>query len=132
MTQDQQPDAVALLCMSASSAYTMSFGCPDQRAFPWFTNPLFGTLVFEVSAGARALHKRDYALLAQCIGYLQTIAWESFHTDEEWEKIKHEWEGAPRPSEKVFYIKCLTGGEVRWTNADFIRIPEVPAPWRTL
>lgn len=43
------------------------------------------------------------------------------------EPVGMEWDEAedgPKPTERVFYIKGLDGVEHRWTNADFIAIPE--------
>lgn len=58
-------------------------------------------------------------------GELLRVGEEFFHSDEEWETVKGEYEGAPRPTERVFRIRLLKDGtEMRWTNCDFIRVPK--------
>jgi hypothetical protein len=110
----KQAEAIHLLCASAYLAYSACFG--NRPRYEFFSNIEPGMLVMETSSiGCR----RDYDLIR--IGYLDRIVQEPWHTDEDWEAIKDDYE--KRPMQQVFYIRALYDGKVkRWTNASFVRV----------
>lgn len=121
MTADQQL-LLRILIASAYAAWCSQLisGPPKTlERFRWFKNFEPGQLVMEVTS----LHQE--AQNEYRIGHLLSVGMEPFHSDEEWEQVKAEWKGQPRPTEKVYRIRTLVHGtEFRWRNADFIRVPE--------
>lgn len=110
-----------LLRIAVHSAYLAALceSTRDRKHFEFFKAISSGHLVMELSSSfADQFDKIRF-------GYLISVGYEFTHSDEQWETIKQEWQDDPRPKEKVFHIKSLFSGEdVRWTNAEFIRVPE--------
>lgn len=109
--------AAATIRFAALAAYRLSLGgTPDaQKAFSWIKDPKPGDMVCETSS---AYQRADHVI---AVGELVRVIREPYPGD---------FGDEPVPLEQVFYIRCLDGVERRWTNADFIRIPETNTPWR--
>ena len=60
------------------------------------------------------------------IGYLLRIAQEPVCTSEEWNEGNEEPE--PVPTLTATYLRLLDGREMRWTNAAFVRVPDLLTP----
>lgn len=110
------PELGPILRAAAYSAYHLSLCAHTVEAFEWFKNVQIGQLVIETST----IHFR------QCnshgIGWLVEKTQEPFPGD---------WGDEKPPLEPCWYIKCFDGLIYRWTNADFVRVPDSVCPWRT-
>lgn len=124
MTLDDTPgethgELIRLLCVTAYALYSSNLvNVPAAiKRHNWFKNISPGNLVLEWTSASRG----DSRLR---IGEFVRVAWEPFHSDEEWEQVKADYEGRERPQERAWYIKLLHNRqEVRWTNCEFIRVP---------
>lgn len=113
-------DLIERLAHAARSLTLRGDGC--KRAFEWFQQtPQPGDLVFESGAAHRA-HRLDPGRALLAVGTLVRIAREPYPGD---------WGDEPAPLERVYYILGLDGREHRWTNAEFLRVPQAPAPWES-
>jgi len=122
---DTRPNAVDLVSITtalrcaAYTAYTLALDAShrDPRAYRWFKDVEEGQLVIETST---IFHRsRD----AHGIGWLTGKTVEPY-------PVGDDWGDEPVPMEDVWYIKCFDGNIYRWTNADFVRVPESVSPWR--
>jgi hypothetical protein len=122
-----------LLKVAVYEAYGLSLlgQAPEkhQRAFQFFSNYEPGQLVMEVSTGwADKFDEMRF-------GYFIEKRHEFYYSDEQWEEQKRTYlerdpDSLPltdddRTKEWRTYIKLLSDGrEMRWTNCQFIRVPE--------
>lgn len=110
-----------LKCAVYSAWSSNLIGGPPRTTdrFNWFKDVRPGMLVMETSTAW--VDERD----EHRFGYLIAVETDNFHTDEEWEEIKADWEGEDRPQDTFWRLKLLSDGrEYRWRNASFIRVPE--------
>jgi hypothetical protein len=83
-----------------------------------------GDMVVEISTiwvglpGPRNNNNPNHYL--DSVGVLTKITREPMFTPEEWDENT---EGEPIPTESVYYLNTLDGREFRWTNCEFIRVP---------
>jgi len=94
-------------------------------------NPQPGDLVIERTTLSRAKIRGAKDEIEprgiQGIGYLLKITEEPTWTPEAWAKECGDECKDPIPTEKVIYIQLFDGREIRWTNADVLKIPvELP------
>lgn len=112
-------DIIGLLAANVQAAYVSNLRGGEEgiARHAWFSSPKLGDLVMETSTiwmPSRDPHR---------FGYLVSNEYEPRHTDEEWERIKDDYDGV-RPTERAYRIKLLTdGSEYCWVNASFIRVP---------
>jgi len=106
--------ATVLRC-AAYSAYSLSLCAHTVAAFEWFKNVAPGQMVLETSTMFQRSRDRHG------IGWLVKKTREPFPGD---------YGDDEPPLEDCWYIKCLDGVIYRWTNADFVRVPESVCPWR--
>ena len=111
-------DLATVLRCAAYSAYTLTLsGGAPPGAFQWFTRVEPGQMVIETSTMFQRSRDR-YG-----IGWLVKKTREPMPFDE--------WpDDEPVPQDDCWYIECLDGVIYRWTNADFVRVPETVNPWR--
>jgi hypothetical protein len=86
-------------------------------------NPQPGDLVIETSTLScgkmrNAQEKQVIPRGIHGIGYLIKITYEPCMTEEEWDSP-----GEPVPTEKVIYMKLFNGQEMRWVNAEVLKVP---------
>jgi hypothetical protein len=117
-TKTSVESMAAFLCASGYAAWRgVLTGRPGfPGLFEWMKNPKPGDLVMETSSLCRT--EDIYR-----VGTLLRIEQGWFHPDEQWERIKQEWEGEPRPTDVFWIIETLDGHEYRWSNCSFIRLP---------
>ena len=109
-------DLATVLRCSAYSAYSLTLSGGAQRgAFEWFKKVGIGDMVLETSTMFQRSRDRHG------IGWLVKKTREPFPGD---------WGDEEPPLEDCWYIECLDGVIYRWTNADFVRVPEEVCPWR--
>lgn len=99
-----------------------------REMFEDMKNPKPGDLVIEKSTLYAGKMRGTDGKMESCgicgIGYLVKIERESIWTEEQvkingW-KLEND---GPIPTEKVIYLKLFDGREIRWTNADVLKIP---------
>ena len=106
--------ATILRC-AAYSAYTLTLtGSAPRGVFEWFKKVEPGQMVIETST---IFHR---SCDQHGIGLLVKKTREPFPGD---------YGDEEPPLEDCWYIKCLDGVVYRWTNADFVRVPESVSPW---
>lgn len=117
MRRFEQPvDLATMLRCAAYAAYALTLtGDAPRGAFEWFKKTAPGNMVIETST--MFLRSRD----PRGIGWLVKTAREPFPGD---------YGDEPAPLEDVWYIECLDGVIYRWTNAQFVRVPDSVTPWR--
>ncbi len=101
--------------------------CPKIREiFDDMQNPRPGDLVIESSTiyGAKMSGKKGkLKSRGICgIGYLVKIVREPIWTLDQWTESGED-EDVPIPTEKVIYIQLFDGREMRWTNANILKVP---------
>jgi hypothetical protein len=109
------------LAALAASAYGLYSACCIGNPPPFVArlrealrNPRPGDLVLEITSFRRADD------LSSHVGELVRIAEEPCMPPGEWDEAV---EGRPVPMERVQYVRTLDGSrEVRWVNAEFIRV----------
>ena len=107
--------ATVLRC-AAYTAYTLTLnGHAPYGAFEWFKKVDIGQLVIETST----MFSRDRDRYG--------VGWLVKKTSE---PLPGDFGDEEPPLETCWYIECLDGVVYRWTNADFVRVPETATPWR--
>lgn len=124
-------DALRVLHSAAMAAWNLCMTSRQPGAFEWFNNPQPGDMVFETSSSfiihsERFDKARRDDLLAIGVGRLVERCREPWPRNPDDSDDEH----AERGTELVWYIRNLDGQVRRWTNANFVRIPETPSPWR--
>jgi hypothetical protein len=85
------------------------------------SRPEVGDLVVESSG---FWPRRGWETECKSLGILLAQREEWVHTDQQWDEVKGDWEGDPRPHEPVFYVQYgQSANDVcRWANASFIGV----------
>lgn len=109
-------DLATVLRCAAYSAYSLTLnGGAPPGAVQWFKAVEPGQMVLETSTMFQRSRDRHG------IGWLVKKTREPYPGDYGDDKP---------PLEDCWYIECLDGVIYRWTNADFVRVPETVSPWR--
>jgi len=109
-------DLATVLRCAAYTAYSLTLNAhAENGAFDWFKKVKPGQMVLETSTMFSRSSDRHG------IGWLVKKTREPFPGD---------WGDEEPPLEDCWYIECLDGIIYRWTNADFVRVPEDIYPWR--
>ncbi len=112
-------DLATVLRCAAYSAYTLALnGDSPPSAFQWFKRVEPGQMVLETSTMFQRSRDRHG------VGWLVKKTREPYPVGDDWDANE------PVPLEDCWYIECLDGVIYRWTNADFVRVPETVSPWR--
>lgn len=113
-------DLISLLTVIGYGLYSANLNGTGRglTMHRWHSQVSPGDLVLEVTSMLREDDRKR-------IGRLVRVEMEPIHTDKEWKRVSKDWEGQPRPMERVYYVSTLCdGSECRWTNASFVRLPE--------
>lgn len=117
---ETEAELLQFLIASAYATWCSSLiGGPEisHKRFEFLKNPRVGDLVMETSS----LFMRGND--AHRIGWLVSDQMEPYGDDAWWEQNKAEYADQPRPTERVYTIKRLIGGELfGWRNANMIRV----------
>lgn len=112
MTESDQHLIARLIRNASHAAYTLALGSARTGVYKKFTDPQPGDFVWESSTAY--IPARDW----HAVGRLLRIVQEPMQM--EW----NEAEDGPRPMERVWYIELLDGRESRWTNCEFLKVPD--------
>lgn len=91
-----------------------------RRAYERMKNPSVGDWVIEASTIHEFRHLNGADLNG--IGVLEEIAWEKVDFEDPAFVWDEEAEGAPHPTERVYYIRTMDGRRFRWTNATIVAV----------
>lgn len=129
-TEGQQLlDAIDILHVLGSALHSMSLNSTPMlgRVQAWMRSPKVGDMVVEITTAFMRESDVDRARY-DSFGTLLAVAHEPFHSDNEWESVKDDFDGV-RPTEKVYYVATMDGAIARWTNARFVRVPKSYGEW---